>query len=521
MAKAVKNKELIVIYGDYDADGICATAVLWEVLYKIGAKVFPFIPLREEHGYGLKPNGLEALVKEYGKPELIITVDNGIVAFEGAKWCQKQGIDLIISDHHQQKKSTTHNSQLATKYPQALAIIHTDSLAGVGVAWFLAREIEKKLLRQTKFARENLELAALGTVADMMPLLGINRSLVKFGLVELKITERPGLRALLTEAQVEPEQLNTYNISFVIAPRLNAMGRLGHALDSLRLLCTQDDQRAIRLAVNVGSTNRQRQNLTFTALRHAEETLVKTKVQKKRLLFVSHESYSHGIIGLVAGKLVEKFWRPTVVIAKGKELSKGSVRSIPGVDIISFLRQLEEEFVDLGGHPMAAGFTIETAKIPQLQRRLEVLSAEQIVEDLLFPALEIESEISLEDVTWPLQDMLQKFEPFGLKNKRPVFAVGKAGVIDWRVVGREARHVKMRLGQLTETGGEKNSIDAIFFNGADKTVDLDLSQPVSIAFQVDENEWDGKKSLQLIVKEVRQTDKKPAALDHFMVKNLP
>ena len=491
--RAIKNKELIVVYGDYDADGICATAVLWETLHKLGAKAFPFIPLREAHGYGIKEEGVKALIQEYGQPGLIITVDNGIVAFKGAEYCRKQKIDLIISDHHQSKKQ---------KLPEAVAVVHTDQLAGAGVAWFLAREIERTLLNQTNLVEENLELVAIGTIADMVPLVGVNRSLTVFGLIELQKTERPGLRALFTEARIELDKINTYHVSFIVAPRLNAMGRLGQALDSLRLVCTQDEQRAVRLAVDLGSTNKQRQNMTFTALKHAQEAITSSqRIASQRLLFIAHQSYNQGVIGLVAGRLVERFWRPAIVIAQDKEFSKGSVRSIPGVDIIAFLRQFEDEFVNLGGHPLAAGFTIETVKIPLMQKKLEKLALKEIAEELLYPSLEIECGIKLADINQKFYQTLELFEPFGIGNKKPVFAGKQVQVVDWRVVGRDENHLKMGVRENSEQEAGP-ILDAIYFNGAEKAKDLDLTQPVDVAFQIDENEWNGRKSLQLMIKDV-------------------
>ena len=539
---AVQKKELIVIYGDYDADGITATAILWETLHDLGAQVFPFIPHREEHGYGLKEEGIKTIIKERRKPDLIITVDNGIVAFAGAKYCQKQNIDLIICDHHQvkklsvisnqlsvskQKKRKTVNCKLKTenfklKYPTALAIIHTDQLAGAGVTWFLAREICKAFNYQLSAISNKLELAAIGTISDMVPLLGVNRSLITFGLKFLQKTTRAGLKALLTEAQIIPAQLNTYTISFMIGPRLNAMGRLEHALDSLRLLCTKDEQKAIQLAVNLGLTNRQRQELTFTALQHAQEMVLVSQAQTKKLLFISHESYSHGVIGLVAGKLVERFWRPAIVIAQGKKYSKGSVRSIPGFNIIDFLRQSDAEFVDLGGHPLAAGFTIETKKIPYLKEKLEKAAQAQIAEELLHPTLEINCQIDLADVSYELYAILQKFEPFGMGNRRPVFMVDKAKVVDYRLVGRDEKHAKMKIqiphrhagldlaskddrsrNKFGMTSLSSRTYEAIYFNGSEVCKEIDFNQPVKLAFQIEENEWNGQRSLQLMVKAIK------------------
>jgi len=396
--------------------------------------------------------------------------------------------------------------------PKALAIVHTDELAGAGVAWFLAREIAKNFKKPT-LAENKLELAAIGTIADMVPLVNANRSLAKFGLQQLAATRRLGLQALLTEAQLEGKELGTYHVNFIIAPRLNAMGRLEHGLDSLRLLCTRDKQRAIRLAVDLGGTNKQRQDLTFSALRHAEQIVSGVSIKNKRLLFVSHQSYDQGVVGLVAGKLVEKYWRPTIVVAQDEEYSKGSVRSIPGVNIIEMLRMFEKEFVDLGGHPMAAGFTVETKKIPGLQKRLESLAAEQIAEDLLSPVLEIECLIELGDIDQDLYEELEQFEPLGIGNRRPVFAVKNTKVAEWRLVGKDERHVKFKVASSQQPrprrgeaeGGPAASFDAIFFNGADAFVSLDSQEPVDVAFQVDENEWNGRKNLQLMVKDVRPT----------------
>lgn len=512
LRQALAKQGLVIVYGDYDADGITATAILWETLYELGMNVFPFIPHREEHGYGLKQEGVDSIIGQYGKPDLIITVDNGIVAFEGAQYCRDRGIDLIISDHHQARIEARVNlpaqagNQESRKgkltYPEAVAIIHTDQLAGAGVAWFLAREIARAFSKPA-ITEGKLELAAIGTVADMVPLLGANRSLAKFGLEQLQKTARPGLKALLTESKLDVSRLSTYHINFVIAPRLNAMGRLEHALDSLRLLCTKDTQRAIRLSVDLGTTNRERQDLTFAALHHAESIVASGKVVEKKLLFVSHEAYDQGVVGLVAGKLVEKYWRPTVVIAQAKGFSKGSVRSIPGVNIIELLRRFEAEFVDLGGHPMAAGFTIETKKIPQLQQRLEALATEQIAEELLSPVLEIECLINLGDISQGLYEQLVQFEPFGVGNPRPVLATEDVQIAQWRFVGKDERHVKLKVASSQQPAA---SFDAIFFNGAETLADFDIPKPIHIAFQVDENEWNGKKNLQLVVKAIRQTE---------------
>lgn len=508
--KAVVDKELIVIYGDYDADGVTSTAIVWETLHACGAETMPFIPHREAHGYGIKKQGLDNLIKDYGKPGLIITVDNGIVAFSGAKYCQDLGIDLIICDHHQKKKvggKSKKNQKLKTELPEALAVIHSHKIAGAGVAWFFAREIGLAMGLKKTFCDQNLELAAIGTITDLLPLIGINRSLVKFGLKKIAVTKRPGIKALLVHAEVKPMQVEAYHIGFIVGPRLNAMGRLEHALDALRLLCTKDDQRAMRLAVDLGMTNKTRQDLTMSAFLKADEMIDQNKVWQKKLLFVTDKDFNHGIIGLVAGKLAEKYWRPTIVVTKGSQYSKGSVRSIKGVNIINILREIEADFVDLGGHPGAAGFTIETKKIVRVKKKLTKIAQEKIADQLLTPVLQVDCLIKLKDINIDLFKQITKLAPFGFGNKKPVLAVKKVKIINCQPVGREGKHLKLIIGNEKSAQNIKlssNYLEAIFFNGAKNIASLDLQKPVDLAFQIDENNWNGQKSLQLLVKDVSQ-----------------
>jgi single-stranded-DNA-specific exonuclease len=252
--RAITDQQPIIVYGDYDADGITATAILWETLHHLGAKAVPFIPSREHHGYGLSVKGLEDALKLVDSNPLVITVDNGIVAHQPAQWLQDNAIPLIITDHH------APGDQL----PQAESIIHSTKIAGAGVAWFVSKELSEK------YAASTLDLVAVGTIADMMPLLGINRSFAKHGLDELGKSQRPGLEALLKQANVDLSQnLTPYHINYIIAPRLNAMGRLEHAIDSLRLVCTRNPQRAAILAEKLGATNRTRQDLTVDLLAQA------------------------------------------------------------------------------------------------------------------------------------------------------------------------------------------------------------------------------------------------------------
>lgn len=482
--KAIVNKEKIVIYGDYDADGISATAILWETLHALKAKVMPFIPHRQRHGYGLKKEGIDEIIAKFN-PQLIITVDNGIVAKKGVNYANQKKIDVIITDHHQPPKTL----------PKALAIIWSDQVAGTGVAWFLAKEVyhyfHKNLLGFK--ASNSLELACLGTITDQMPALGVNRSLIKYGLKELRKSKRPGIMALCAEAGIRQKEIRTYEIGFIIGPRLNAMGRLEDALESLRLLCTRSSERADGLAAKLGLTNRQRQQLSQTTFEHAQKT-AKAQFKKANLLFVSHKSYNQGIIGLVAGKLVEEFYRPAIVISQEKDFSKGSSRSIEGFNIFKALNKFTSLFKDIGGHPMAAGFTVETKNLKTLKQKLVKLAAKEIKAKLLEPKVKVDLELDLGDISWHLFKEIEKFAPFGLNNPRPVFVIKKIGVAEIRLVGRERKHLKLKLAP---------SFEAIAFNLGHLAKKISLGDEIDICFMLDKNVWNNKKTLQFNIKDIK------------------
>ena len=267
LKKARDRKEKIVIYGDYDTDGICATAILWECLYNLGFDVTPHIPDRFEEGYGINSISVENLMSQFPNLKLIITVDNGIVAYEAVGVANKFGIDVIITDHHKKEN----------KLPKAFSIVHTTEVGGAGISWFLSSEILKAInMRNTNYTiRELLELAAIGTIADQIPLLGVNRALVKYGLDELNKTKRAGLLELFRESRLEKGNLGTYEVGYMIAPRINAMGRLAQGIDSLRLLCVKSNKRAVELARVLGKTNRERQKIVEEVVLHADEKVAK------------------------------------------------------------------------------------------------------------------------------------------------------------------------------------------------------------------------------------------------------
>lgn len=481
--KAISKQEEIVIYGDYDADGICATAILWETLYALGAKVSPFIPERSKHGYGLSVAGIKEVVTSL-QPKLIITVDNGIVANKEAKYIAKLGIDLIISDHHVKTKIL----------PQALAIVHSIDLSGSGVAWILAKEIVKNKNRKNSFnIQSTLDLATIGTVADLVPLTKWNRVLVKWGLVKLRQTKRPGLISLLKLANIDKKLLDTHHISFIIGPRLNAMGRLEHALDSLRLLCTKDTNRANRLATTLSQTNQSRQELTSTLLKKA---LALVENPSHKLLIVDHKEFHEGIIGLIAGKIVEEHYRPTIVISKSKSISKASARSISGVNIIELIRKKQKLLINAGGHPMAAGFTIKTENIQAFRDEITKTAEDVIKKEQLQATLQIDCEIKLSDISWKLFHELDKLKPFGIGNPRPKFALQQIKPLEILQIGRDKNHLKLLLPSKLKS---QPTFPALWFNKGKFA--SQLSEELSLAFSLDENIWKGKHKLQLLIKD--------------------
>lgn len=480
--KAIAGNESIVVYSDYDADGITAGTVMWETLHNLGARVMPYIPHRAEEGYGLSKKGIDSVVALH-KPTLIITVDHGITAWEKVEYAKSQGIDVVITDHHVKPE----------KIPDC-TIVHTTKLCGAGVSWFVAKELLAVSDIPSSVSSELIALAAIGTIADMVPLVGANRSIVKYGLAAINTTTRVGLRALIMEAGLTQGEIRTYNISHVLAPRLNAMGRLVHAMDALRLLCTKNQDKATALAKILSETNKERQLMTSDMASHAKELM---KDSDKKLLFVADSSYNQGVIGLVAGKLVEEYYRPAIVLAKGERISKASARSIAGFNIVEAIRSCADILIDVGGHPMAAGFTVETKHLDELKTRLEDLAGRKITDDMLVKSLRVDAKIPLTLVTQTLWSGIGDFEPFGLGNAEPIFATHGLRVTDARLVGNGNKHLKLLLSDAAGT-----RMDGIAFNLGELYSRLTEDAVVDVAYAIDMNEWSGRRKLQLKIKDI-------------------
>ncbi|MFW6109842.1 MAG: single-stranded-DNA-specific exonuclease RecJ [Patescibacteria group bacterium] len=496
--KAISENRPIVIHGDYDVDGLCATAILWEAIYReLGyKKCLPFIPNRFDHGYGFSEDSLREItnykfqVPNKEKP-LIVTVDCGVTAHRPLELAGEKGFDVLVTDHHQ--RDSQFEETFGFEY-DLRDILWTDETCGAGIAWFLARSLLGE--KSDQF----LDLVSLAAIADIEPLLGTNRSLVKFGLDKLNESPRRlGLQSLAKIAGVDERRIGLYEIGWVLAPRLNAAGRLDEAIKSLRLLCTEDEKQANSLAQELDRINRERQETTEKMLATA-----KMSVDKEQLAIVTVDpAYHEGVIGLLAGKLVEKYHRPVLAISEGGQVSKGSARSVKGFDVIAALRELANYLVDVGGHPMAAGFTLETEKLPEFQAAFYSLVKEQVTPELLCAEKAADLDLPLSLVCWDLWEEVKKFEPFGRANPRPVFWSDQLGVVDVTVVGKDKKHLKLRLQDTGDTALGGKTFPAIGFGLGSDSEGLRLGSRIDALFNLSENVWNGNRTLQLQIKDFR------------------
>ena len=467
--EAIKNNELIIVYGDYDVDGISASAILYKGLTSIGVKVLPYIPHREKEGYGLSKIGLE-FARDSGAA-VVITVDNGIVAFAQAEFAKKLDLDLIITDHHLPMD----------KKPTAYTIVHSTKMCGAAVAWCLIQSLLQKDL-----ANELLQFVALATVCDLIPLIGLNRAFVYEGLKVLNRTTNLGILALINEAGIKLGNIGSYEIGYILGPRLNAIGRLEHAIDALRLLCTKDVNKARTLAKLLNETNATRQQMTATAL---EQAKLLVDINKK-IHVLSSKDWSMGIIGLIAGKVSDEYYRPAIAISLGEKVSKGSARSINGVNIVEVIRTFSDILIDVGGHPGAAGFSIETQHIEIFKRKIEkhLNNLPKQVEQ----TLGIDVEVKTKQLSKNLIHELQKFEPFGFENPRPIFATYNMEINDVRTVG-DGKHLKFKA----------DGVDAIAFGMGELATTLNNGQSVDLAYTPEIDTYNSNDKLQLKVKDIK------------------
>lgn len=506
IAAAIANDEPVAVYGDYDTDGVTASALLVQALTAMGAHVTHAIPRRED-GYGLHSHIIAALAE--AGIRLLITVDCGISNVHEVEQANQHGIDVIVTDHHHPPPTL----------PPALAIINPKQagcaypykqLVGVGIAFKLVQAlVTRNHLRMNMGRYRNhplrlrdfLDLVALGTVTDLGPLDGENRLLVKAGLDALQQTSRPGVRALIRVAGLKPAMIDSIAIGFMLGPRLNAAGRLGDASDAFDLLLTEDAVVAQRLAQKLNQANQERQRLTREIQAAAQAQAEAQGKHEQRIVMISSEHYPAGVVGLVAGKLVEQWARPVLLVERGPETSTGSARSIQGFNIIEALEQCRDLFQRHGGHSMAAGFTLATERLPELDARLQHLAAEHLSDALLVPRLMIDTPLHLNDITWALFHDLQQLEPFGQANVQPVFLSEGVEVVQIDTMGRENQHLRLQLCQQQGTRHE-----AVAFGLGHLAEPLRKYPHIDIAYTLGIHEWNDVRSLQLTIKDFRRAE---------------
>jgi len=443
---AIEAGELIAVYGDFDVDGVTAAAILIEALGEAGAKVIPYIPDRFSEGYGVNSAAIESLHQQGAT--LIITADCGTSSVAEIEGARSLGVDTIVLDHH----------TVPPELPPAVALVNPKrpgaeypetELATGGLAFKLASALCDRLGR-TFVPERYLDLVALSTVCDMVPLRGENRWLVREGVRALARTQRPGLQALMEAAGADPARADASTIGFVIGPRLNAAGRLDHARRALDLLLETDPDRARAMARHLCDLNRQRQAATTAACDLARD-LVAAEEPDAPLIFVGHRDIPSGIVGLVAARLMDDHYRPAVVYEEGESTSRASCRSIPEFDITAALRTRPELMVRFGGHRAAAGFTAENANLPALKEALVSRATEELAGIELVPVLDIDAAVPLARIDGKLIGSFAQLAPFGVGNPEPVFLSRNLEVTDVRTMGANGEHLRLRLrdGQVT------------------------------------------------------------------------
>ncbi len=488
--RAVRSKEPIVVYGDYDTDGVTATAMLVDFLGSIGASVSAYIPSRFEEGYGLNRPALEELIHRGAK--VVVTVDCGARSIDEAQFAKEVRLDLIVTDHH--APGPEEPPAFAFINPKRSGCIYPEkNLSGVGVAFRLVQALTQRMGETDRLPPDRyLDLVAVGTVADMVPLIGENRTLVQGGLKALNDIEhfplRTGLQQLLEVSGLARGKITAQGIGFILGPRLNASGRLDTAGTALDLLLSRDPVQAKALATRLESQNRERQSLTKSTVLEARNLNAQSagwdSDSPPFFIMVGKEGFNPGVIGLAASKLMEEYYRPVAVVTIEGDRARGSVRSIPGFHITEALESCRDVLERYGGHAAAAGFTLPAGRLPELRERLEQLAGDALRGRPLNPVLTVDSEVRISELTFDLHGWISRLEPCGQGNPSPVFFTRGAQVRSKRCVGKDNSHLKMTL-----SDGRTN-IDAIAFGFGH--MEKSLLETVDVAFALEENDYYGK-----------------------------
>ncbi|MBU0638957.1 MAG: single-stranded-DNA-specific exonuclease RecJ [Planctomycetes bacterium] len=508
LAAAARSGQKIVIYGDYDVDGITATAILWQGLKLAGANVSFYIPSRLDEGYGLNAEALEAIAAEGG--EVVVTVDCGITALEEAQRARQLGLELIITDHHQPRETL----------PAANLIVHPTigddpaanrDLCGAAVALKIAWALAQTICGESRvdsayrdYLLDATALAALGLVADVVPLTGENRVIASYGLRQLCHTKNIGLQALIEVSGLAGKRkYDDYDVGFRLAPRLNAVGRLGHARLAVELFTRADADRAREIASMLDSQNRQRQSVERAILKQAEELVVEGGFDRDNChgIVLASPDWHAGVIGIVAARLVERFGRPTVLIALKEGEGQGSGRSVRHFPLHEVLQACERHLVSFGGHAMAVGLRIRADQVAGFTDAFVAEAGRRLTPRDLRPRLELDDEVTLAALTTAVVDLLERMAPFGPGNPRPRLATTPVELVDApRVVGRDGNHLQFTVRQ------GRDHRKAIAFGRGEDAVELADHRRLRLAFEPIINEWNGRRSVELKVLDWKWAD---------------
>lgn len=508
--EAKKNQEKIVVYGDYDVDGITATALMLEVLNKIGIQnVESYIPHREEEGYGLNEKAVAELEKS--GTTLIVTVDCGITSKE---IIEKSMIDFIVCDHHE---------IIPDKLPQKAIIVHPklvkkgvekQDFAACGMAFFLALGIQEKFPKEFPVGQEKwlLDLVALATICDVVPLIGQNRILAKWGLLVLAKTKRIGLLELMKIAGVETESLSAYSVGFLLGPRLNAAGRLDHAKKALELLLTNDKYQGIKIAVELNKLNQERQQLCERILEEAKMEIENSEKKSRLIYLLVNKDWPRGVVGIIASKLTDYYSRPVIVFEDDGQVCHGSARSIDDFDITGALGECEACLLKFGGHAKAAGLSVSTDNFEVLEEKLLKIAKDKIKEEELRPVVTIDAEIKPEEIDEKMLELISQMEPFGFGNHTPIFAILGAEIADIKRVGQKSEHLKFNLkpkerNQKEANGGvqtlvKTEKLAAIAFNNQ---MEINIKKKYDLAFSLRYNVWNNRKSIEMRIIDIKES----------------
>ena len=498
--ETIESHKPIVIYGDYDVDGITATSVLYRLLKKLGADVTYYIPERQSEGYGLNLEALEHLIER--GTALVITVDCGISSYDIVE-AVRDRIDMIITDHH----------TAPDMIPRAKAVINhkqkdcpykDKNLSGVGVAFKLCQALW--LTKRGEWYLDDLDIVALGTVADVVPLVGENRIIVKSGLDKMNREPNLGIKKLIDVAGLHERTITSGHIGFTLAPRLNAAGRVTHATRAVELLVTDDEDIVEAIADELNETNRERQELERNIHELARVDVANQGHKADYVTIVAGEEWHPGVIGIVASRLVEEFYKPTLVISIHDGVGKGSCRSIDGFNIYDALKSCEDILLQFGGHAAAAGFSIDANRIDELRERLTKYCKAVITDEEYIPVVAIDAELPVDDIDVDIIDRVSDLEPYGMANSTPVFAIMEATVQDIMLMGQLKNHCKI----IFETSN--GTLDAIAWNRPDLFKFIFVGTVVKVAFSLQKNEWQGMVSPQLMIQAIEPLTEEPIKL---------